>query len=89
MNELYKCFTDDDICESKEGEQRRLYSNDVSNCSPSLEFNNNAPLSYEDKQRLIGVFSILLEVDRRLRPETYRRAEGQSHESDNTGKSVR
>jgi len=74
--------------ESKEGERRRLSSNNVGNRSPSLEFNNNAPLGQEDKQRLIEVFSILLEVDRRLHPDTYKPPKANSNESDNLSESI-
>ena len=74
--------------ESKEGERGPLCSNKANVRSPSLEFNNNTPLDYEDQQRLIGVFSILLEVDRRLHPETYKPPRDNSNESDNPGESI-
>jgi len=89
MSELDKGYNNIGIkVESKEGERRPLSSNKANVRSPSLEFNNNAPLNYEDEQRLIGVFSILLEVDKRLHPETYKRPRDNSNESDNLSESI-
>ncbi len=74
--------------ESKEGERGPLSSNKANVRSPSLEFNNNSPLSYEEEQRVVGLFSILLDVDRRLHPETYKRLKDNSNEGDNLSEGI-
>ena len=56
--------------ESKEGERGLLCSNKANIRSPSLgvktvEFS-------EEQQNLIGVFSVFLEVDKKLHPENYK-----------------
>ena len=89
MNALYRGLKIiGSYVESKEGERGLLYSNKANERSPSLEFNDDIPLGYEDEQRLIGVFSILLEVDRRLHPETYKRPMENSNESNNPSESI-
>ena len=63
MRSLHKCQkdTDDKGLESKEGERRRLCSNNVSSRSPSLEFISNAPFVTEEMQ-LDYLASILVAI---------------------------
>jgi len=57
MSELHKCInTDNNNVESKEGEQRRLCSNNVGNCSPSLEYYYT-----NSSERLDKAFDILFD----------------------------
>jgi hypothetical protein len=71
--------------ESKEGERGLLFSNKANVRSPSLDVDQD--VFSEEKQNLIGVFSILLEVDKRLHPEYYQLNNTQ-HESDNSSPGI-
>lgn len=71
--------------ESKEEERGLLFSNKANVRSSSLDVDAGA--DYEEWQNLVGVFSILLEVDKRLHPENYK-SKRISYESDNSGTSV-
>ena len=82
MSELDKCVhADENSFESKEGEQRRLSSNNVSNCSPSLgvKANNieNSDASYNpiltpETIEIFGAFALTLKkIHIRLTMEGY------------------
>jgi len=44
--------------------------------------------TFEEQQRLLGFFSILLKTDKRLHPEFYKANQDKKHESDNSSESV-
>ena len=45
--------------------------------------------SFEERQRLLGFFSILLTVDKRLHPELYKPKNNKGNESNNSSESIR
>ena len=74
--------------EFKEGERGPLSCNKAIVRSPSLKFNNKKILSFEEKQRLLNFFSILLKIDQRVHPEFYQRDNPMHNESNTSSQSI-
>jgi len=49
---------------------------------------NRPKFTFEERQRLLGFFSILLKVDKRVNPDYYKPKQDIHHESNTTGESV-
>ncbi len=70
--------------ESKAGEHGPLSSNKANVCSPALDVKSTD--FSEDMHNLVGVFSLLLKVDKRINPQNYQHSNA-TNESNNSGSS--
>ncbi len=60
----------------------------VDSSGSTADNGKKSKFTFEERQRLLGFFSILLKVDKRINPDYYKPKQNNDNESDTTGAGI-